>query len=33
MPTVLCLDDFTRGLADAALVLRDSPICIRLVAI
>ena len=24
MPTVLCLDDFTRGLADAALVLRDN---------
>jgi response regulator RpfG family c-di-GMP phosphodiesterase len=24
MPTVLCLDDFTRGLADTALVLRDN---------
>ena len=24
MPSVLCLDDFTRGLADAALVLRDN---------
>jgi response regulator RpfG family c-di-GMP phosphodiesterase len=24
MPTVLCLDDFTCGLADAAQVLRDN---------